>query len=45
MKRKRIKRFKPSPSLKKAISKLPLQHRNAIEEWLDPTRFRKAGGK
>ena len=21
------------------------QHRNAIEEWLDPTRFQKAGGK
>ena len=41
-------RLSPWPAHVEAADKgaaLYKQHRNAIEEWLDPTRFRKAGGK
>jgi hypothetical protein len=43
--KKRKKRFVPNITLKQALAKLPPHHRKAVEEWLDPLRFRREGGR
>jgi hypothetical protein len=45
MAKKKRSRKKSGLTLEAKISKLPAHQRKAIDEWLDPMRFRRPGGK